>query len=87
MIFSCVKKRWLDARWAGRELNLEAIKELQSLRKQNGLDLCGEEGEYHTLVTDAPDFQRRLEFGVTRVCEREDLAHLEIEDAQLTGKT
>jgi len=37
-----------------------AIADLRKVREQTGLDLCGEEGEYHTLVTDGPHFQRRI---------------------------
>lgn len=85
-VFSCIKTRWLTAEWIGRELDESAIDNLRLLRKENGLDLCGEEGEYHTLVTDAPEFDRRLHLAAFRVCEREDLAYLEIERAELTDK-
>jgi uncharacterized protein (TIGR00290 family) len=86
VVFSCVKTRWLTAEWIGRELDHATIASLRALRAQNGLDLCGEEGEYHTLVTDAPQFKRRLRLGAFRVREREDLAYLEIERAELTDK-
>lgn len=82
-IFSCIKTRWLTADWVGRELDRSAIADLRAVRDRNGLDLCGEEGEYHTLVTDAPDFQRRLHIAASRVRERDDFAHLEIERAEL----
>ncbi len=59
--FSCVKTRWLDESWIGRELNASALAELRSIREQTGLDLCGEEGEYHTLVTDGPRFTRGID--------------------------
>lgn len=86
VVFSCVKTRRLTADWAGRELNHEAITDLRALREQNGLDLCGEEGEYHTLVTDAPEFKRRLHLGAFRVREREELAYLEMDSVQLKDK-
>lgn len=86
VVFSCVKTRWLTADWAGRELNHETIADLRALREQNGLDLCGEEGEYHTLVTDAPEFKRRLHLGAFRVREREELAYLEMDSVQLKDK-
>jgi uncharacterized protein (TIGR00290 family) len=59
--FSCVKTRWLDESWIGRELNASALAELRSIHEQTGLDLCGEEGEYHTLVTDGPRFTRSID--------------------------
>jgi diphthine-ammonia ligase len=54
VVFSCVKTQWLPEDWLGRELDSDAVEELRAIRRQNGLDLCGENGEYHTLVTDAP---------------------------------
>lgn len=86
VVFSCVKTRWLSAQWIGRELDDAAIVDLCSLREQNGLDVCGEEGEYHTLVLDAPQFNRRLRLGAFRVREREDLAYLEIGRAEVAGE-
>jgi diphthine-ammonia ligase len=86
VVFSYVKIRWLDASWVGREFDNQVIADLCALREQNGLDLCGEEGEYHTLVTDAPGFKRRLHLDVFRVCERKDLAYLEIDRAELKAK-
>ncbi len=86
VIFSCVKTRWLGAEWVGRDLDPEAIASLRALRQQNGLDLCGEEGEYHTLVTDAPEFNRRVRLGAFQVRERGDLAYLEMERVELTDK-
>ena len=59
--FSCVNKRWLDENWIGRELNTSAIVELATIRERTGLDLCGEEGEYHTLVIDGPRFTRGID--------------------------
>lgn len=42
----------LDAGWLGTELSDEAIDRLVAL----GVDPCGEDGEYHTFVTDSPSF-------------------------------
>jgi uncharacterized protein (TIGR00290 family) len=86
VVFSCIKTRWLTPGWVGRQLDEQSVAELRSLRELNGLDLCGEEGEYHTLVTDAPDFQRRVQLGAFKVCERDSLAHLKIERAELQDK-
>ncbi|MGA8260282.1 MAG: diphthine--ammonia ligase [Arenicellales bacterium] len=58
---SCVNTRWLGEDWIGRELNDRAIAELRAIRERTGLDLCGEEGEYHTVVTDGPLFVRGID--------------------------
>ena len=86
VVFSCVKTRWLTPDWVGRPLDENAIAELRARREHNGLDLCGEEGEYHTLVTDAPDFQRRVRLGATEVRECDALAYMKIDRAELTAK-
>lgn len=44
----------LDATWLGTELSDDAINRLIAC----GVDPCGEEGEYHTFVTDSPSFAR-----------------------------
>jgi len=56
--FSCVKKRWLDAAWVGRRLDEASLAELEACRLRTGLDLCGEEGEYHTMLLNGPDFHQ-----------------------------
>lgn len=50
------RERCLDASWLGRELSLPAMREMLA----RGVDACGENGEYHTLVVDSPVFSSRL---------------------------
>jgi len=50
LIVSCNTK--MGERFLGRYLNKELVTELESL----GIDPCGEEGEFHTLVTDCKTF-------------------------------
>jgi len=47
--FTCIKEPWFDGTWIGRELQYESLLEIG-----RGLDLCGELGEYHTVVMDGP---------------------------------
>ena len=51
-----VRADCLDPSWLGRPLRGEMLEELRRL----GVDPCGERGEYHTVVTDAPDFSRPI---------------------------
>jgi uncharacterized protein (TIGR00290 family) len=60
VILSCVKEPWLNESWLGRELTETSVAELQEIGVRNGLDLCGENGEYHTMVLDAPMFKSRI---------------------------
>jgi diphthine-ammonia ligase len=51
-----VKKDILSSDYLGRVLNRELIEEFRNLN----IDLCGENGEYHTLVTGGPMFATPL---------------------------
>jgi uncharacterized protein (TIGR00290 family) len=51
----CVDPRVLDVSFAGRELDAFFFADLPS-----GVDPCGENGEFHTVVFDGPAFQRPI---------------------------
>lgn len=86
-LVSCADTRWLDESWAGRFLDRKAIADLQAVRKRNGLDLCGENGEYHTLVVDAPMFASSIEIG-SRTRRRVGwLAYIDVGEVSLITKT
>ena len=50
------KAALIGEEWAGHKFDWEFIEYLRS----QGLDLCGETGEYHTLVTYGPIFKQRI---------------------------
>ncbi len=47
--------------WKGRVIDSECLTELKHLSRKAGIDLCGENGEYHTMVNCAPLFGERTE--------------------------
>ena len=51
----------LGEEWLGRRIDLDFLKLLDELRKTKEITLCGEAGEYHTLVVDGPLFKQRIE--------------------------
>jgi diphthine-ammonia ligase len=53
----------IDPSWLGRRLTLDLLGEITAL----GIDACGEHGEYHTVVLEAPLFSSPLQ---VRWCER-----------------
>jgi len=69
-----VKEEAVDAKWLGRNLDRRAAEEFQKL----GIDLCGEEGEYHTFVYDGPNFRRPVSFAAGEVRRHEGYALLEL---------
>ena len=52
---TCVDGQRLDAAWVGREFSYEFIDSLPP-----DIDPCGENGEFHTLVTNTPYFKHAL---------------------------
>jgi uncharacterized protein (TIGR00290 family) len=61
VVFSCVKKPWLPMEWVGQTLDEQRLKRLMELHKKTGLDVCGENGEFHTLVADGPLFRKDIQ--------------------------
>ena len=59
IIVSC--NTTLGANFLGRPINLETLEALETL----GMDVCGENGEFHTLVVNAPFFKAGLNVSVT----------------------
>ncbi|MBX0292903.1 diphthine--ammonia ligase [Hymenobacter sp. HSC-4F20] len=53
----CVNEQYLDASFCGRLLDEEFLRDLPP-----GVDSCGENGEYHSFVFDAPYFSHPISF-------------------------
>lgn len=52
-VIKVVDHKYLDDEFLGRELTIELVDKI----RQTGADVCGENGEYHTLVTYAPFYK------------------------------
>jgi uncharacterized protein (TIGR00290 family) len=59
-VMTSVDSRFFDESWAGRVIDKECLSDLARLRNEKGITLCGELGEYHTLVVDGPLFNTEL---------------------------
>ena len=73
----------LGKEFLGRSLDTEFVSELARLEN---VDPCGERGEYHTLVTDGPLFNNRIEILETRNSTIENWGRLEITRFRLKPK-
>jgi len=60
IIVSCNEK--MGERFIGKTITLALVDELESM----GIDACGENGEYHTLVVDCPLFEKRIDVRVVK---------------------
>jgi diphthine-ammonia ligase len=61
----CTDDRWLDASWCGRPYDRAFIESLP-----DGVDVCGENGEFHTFVTDGPLFRSPVPITIAAVDSR-----------------
>jgi len=57
----------IDEKWIGGKVDRKFLEYL----KDNHIDPCGENGEYHTLVIDGPLFKNRIELTETRTIMRD----------------
>ncbi len=58
-IITCVDTRLLDAKFAGREFNNQFLADLPE-----GVDPCGENGEFHSFVHEGPIFEMPVELEI-----------------------
>ena len=77
-----VKAELLDPSWLGRKIDQPFLREIAKM----GVDVCGEKGEYHTVVVDGPFFKKRIVINNTKVVRRDGMAFLDILDYTLAVK-
>ncbi len=63
-----INKTKIDAKYLGREINIDTFNEF----KNNGIDPCGEGGEFHTIVYDGPLFKTPLKLSLNAVVDEKD---------------
>lgn len=85
-VFTCVKQPWFDEKWLGRELDWECLKELEELRDKYGIDLCGELGEYHTMMIDGPIFKEAIEISKFSKEKQDTVLFMRISELSLKPK-
>lgn len=74
-VVTCVDTSQLDGRFAGRQYDHRFLDELP-----DGVDPCGERGEFHTFVYDCPDFSAPIEVALGALVERDGFVFADIEE-------
>lgn len=72
-----------DEGWVGRTVDRHLLRYL----KENDIEVCGENGEYHTFVTDGPAFRQRIEISESHTVLREGYWLLDTRKYHLLEKT
>lgn len=86
VLFSCVKKPWFTDEWLGMELNMHSLERLCKMNATTGLDICGEQGEYHTLVVDGPPFNKSIEIGGYCKRSKGPVMYIELQELSVKDK-
>lgn len=69
-----------DAPFAGARLTPEVVERLIARHGEDGFDACGENGEYHTCVLNAPGFRTPLALHGAEVVESGDFDRLRFQE-------
>ncbi len=69
-------RKFIDRKWIGRKVDDEFIEYL----RVRGLDVCGENGEFHTFVTAGPLFKGRIEIVDSDVTNRDGFWFVDIKN-------
>ncbi|MBC8276398.1 MAG: diphthine--ammonia ligase [Chloroflexi bacterium] len=67
-IIVSAKSELIDEDWIGRRVDRNFLEYLKS----RNIDICGENGEYHTLVVNGPFFKRRIEIMESRTINKDN---------------
>ncbi len=86
VIISGVFAEGLDESWLGREIDKEALGELERISEKTYLNLAFEGGEAETLVIDGPIFKKRIEILEADIDWHHDNGTYNVLDARLVEK-
>ena len=70
---TCVDPRVLPSHFAGREFDQSFLSDLP-----DGVDPCGENGEFHSFVVDGPSFNKSLDVKVGKIVKRDGFVFADI---------
>jgi len=85
-VFSCVKAPWFDSDWLGSKLDSSTFEKLLSLSERTGIDICGEQGEYHTIILEGPIFQKNIRIDASQRRQKGPLMYLDVQELSLVSK-
>ncbi|OGO02111.1 MAG: hypothetical protein A2Y59_04680 [Chloroflexi bacterium RBG_13_52_14] len=85
-IVVCLKADILDDKWLGRRIDKKFMVDMQKYQQSHDIDICGENGEYHTFVVDGPAFRKRISLTLGEKILSEGYWFQDIAKATLTYK-
>lgn len=80
----CLKADAMGEEWLGRRINKKFMSDLQ--KYERNVDICGENGEYHSFVVNGPIFKKRISMSKGEKVFNEGYWFQDIVKAKLTRK-
>ncbi len=74
-------QKLIDSEWIGKRMDAAFIEYLKS----RNLDVCGENGEFHTFVTAGPIFAGRIDITKSDVTSRDGFWFLDVKEYRVAG--
>ena len=82
-IIVSTQAKLLGKEWIGRKVDKKFVRDLQN---KGGIDICGENGEFHTFVIDGPLFKKRVESLKTDIVLINGYWFLDVQEYKLVDK-
>ena len=73
-LIKCVSREKLPESFLGKIIDMPLLEEMRAF----GIDLCGENGEYHTVVLGGPIFKKPIKYRLGRVLNLEHVSAVEV---------
>lgn len=73
------QSKFIGKKWIGHKVD----RDLMEYLKSRNIDILGENGEYHTLVTDGPIFEKKIKITEARTIKRKDFWFLDTRRYQI----
>ncbi|NQT09956.1 MAG: diphthine--ammonia ligase [Desulfobacteraceae bacterium] len=78
-----IKKDVLSPEWLGRRIDYDFVRDISKIK---GVDISGENGEYHTFVVSGPIFKKRINIVKSEKITRDQHCFLDISECELVEK-
>jgi uncharacterized protein (TIGR00290 family) len=85
-VITSVAAEGFDEKWLGRKIDEKCVEDLAKLHEKFGINVCGEGGEYESLVLDAPFFDKRIELVETQRMWKGTSGYLLVKRAEVVEK-
>lgn len=83
---TCVIPEKLQKSWVGKTITARNLQEFKSACGKTRTDVCGENGEFHTIVLDAPLYKKKIEITKRKIICTKGHCCLKPEEFKLVAK-